>query len=183
LTKRYELVEARREAAIAAALDVAAKELEQFVRRLHRDRDTALHMEARHREMADLPDQLRRIEQAIQRGLSQANAIAEAASDCIDGNKDARGLEMQVLFLTAHFERHIATDKEAWKFHRDREIVRLARTNTNAEIAPRFGLHPKSVSRIVQQWLREGRQRPAPAVASPDSPDAAMLRDQSEGTL
>jgi hypothetical protein len=179
------LVEARREAAMAAALDTAARELEQFVRRLHRDRDIALHMEARHREKADLPDQMRRIERAMQRGLSKADAIAEVANDHTETTNEAptaRDFELQIMFFTAQFERHVTTDREAWKFHRDREIVRLAHTNSNAEVGRRFGLHPKSVSRILQAWLRESRPQPAPAVASPGVPNAAMI-ESSKGEL
>ena len=79
--------------------------------------------------------------------------------------------------VQANWRRHLAEKERRARISRDRAIMRRARLGqSNAEIGESVGLHPASISRIVQRILREtgslttsAPQRPV-AVASGHAP-------------
>jgi hypothetical protein len=149
---RYHLSAGRHDAALSSALSAAAAALEADARRLRQQADTLDHVGKWHREMAQLPEMMRWLEIKIDGGLEPDIAVAHGA--------DHFGVRAD--FLSYHWRDHLASIGGVRLWARNREIVRLAHTHNNSMIGARFGLHPKSVSRIVQDMLRRSRPRPAP---------------------
>lgn len=165
MTTKFHQVEARRNASLASALEMAAKDLEASAARLRRKAELAAHSASRHEEWAELPAIMREIERDIVAGKSEDEAIERAVDGWYFVNfkepKNAREREVKAMHFRVHFRDHMARSTEVRRFHRNRIILQLARTHSNAEIGARFGLHPGSVSRIVQEALRRARN-PAP---------------------
>ena len=165
MTKRYHEVVARREASLASALEMAAQDLERSAARLRQKAALAASNASHHEKHAQLPGIMRQIERDIVAGKSEDEAIERAVDGWYFINfkepKNARGREVLAMHFRAHFRDYIANSAEVRRFHRNRIILQLARTQSNAEIAARFRLHPGTVSRIVQNALR-GSRDPAP---------------------
>ena len=99
-------------------------------------------------------------------GRSTEDALAELAWQHGATAEAIRAWYAQGERLAARLERR----------RRDREIARLARAGlTNAEIAQRVGLHPKTVQRILRTAFAG-----APAAGAP-SPSGAAARNHSSG--
>ena len=79
------------------------------------------------------------------RATPEAHAIAEIAAE----------LELPRAAIAANVAHLKRLAEAASRFQRDREIMTLARAGyRNAEIAAKVGLHPGSISRIIQSQLR-----------------------------
>lgn len=76
-----------------------------------------------------------------------------------------------------YYEKELRVRKRDERCRRDRDIMRLAaRGWTNARIAARVGLHPDSVSRIVQRTLR-ATPPPLPEEAPPAELGRTIMDD------
>lgn len=89
---------------------------------------------------------------AVARGADLEREAAHVAR-CLDGERSASVDDMKAVIATEC--RRSRAVLLAW---RDRELMQFARHGwSNAQLGERFDLHPKSVSRIVQQCLRGKR--------------------------
>lgn len=69
------------------------------------------------------------------------------------------------------WENATAHDKLVKRWTRNREIMRLARSGLqNAAIAKEVGLHPVSISRIIQREIRNSHQWRLAAPIDPEKP-------------
>jgi hypothetical protein len=190
LTKRYHKVEAKREAALGDALKAAAAEFEREAQRLRDSATLAYSAASRHDRDAFLPTIIASItEQIFSFGKTRDEALAHAVfvySHRYDYETEAEAQRALTSHFGHHYDQHLKANKETRQFIRNREIVRLAHTNTNAEISAAMArrgikLHPKSISRIVQANLKRGRPRPGHALISPPAEQMAKIEDQRGG--
>lgn len=93
-----------------------------------------------------------------------AKQIPTAVNAALDGRTTeqayrhvARALKARTTFVEAHYNDWLNDKPARERDARNREIMRLARAGqTNAKIAARFRLHPKSVQRLISAGRRAG---------------------------
>ena len=138
-----------RNRAIARALDAAADQLEREAEALRRCAQGARAAAELHAHLDKITAAIAQIGRDLDAGLDLAAVLRHWAEH----------LELPEAMLRAHWFASRETNKRLSRAARDREICRLAWKGwANAELAARFHLHPKSVSRIIARRLRAGRR-------------------------
>lgn len=97
--------------------------------------------DARRRGLRDI---WKRVTELVDRGLDEDAARATVATR-LDVSRETVDYWMQ------RADRQIAAMK---KWRRDRQIILMAHTRSNTEIAELFQLHPVTVSKIIQRQLK-----------------------------
>lgn len=128
----------------ARALEIAAAALEDEISRMRREADELrrdARSDARRRELRDI---WKRVTELVDRGLDEDAARATVATR-LDVGRETVDYWMQ------RADRQIAAMK---KWRRDRQIILMAHTRSNTELAELFQLHPVTVSKIIQRQLK-----------------------------
>ena len=128
----------------ARALEIAAAALENEISRMRREADELrrdARSDARRRGLRDI---WKRVTELVDRGLDEDAARATVATRH-DVSRETVDYWMQ------RADRQIAAMK---KWRRDRQIILMAHTRSNTEIAELFQLHPVTVSKIIQRQLK-----------------------------
>ena len=128
----------------ARALEIAAAALENEISRMRREADELrrdARSDARRRGLRDI---WKRVTELVDRGLDEDAARATVATR-LDVSRETVDYWMQ------RADRQIAAMK---KWRRDRQIILMAHTRSNTEIAELFQLHPVTVSKIIQRQLK-----------------------------
>lgn len=116
------------------------------------DRSAALRRDAEAKKQArETPHRpvWRYVQQMMADGMTEGDAVRHAALK--HGLIESR--------VSAIWENALVHDGLVKKWARNREIMRLARAGLqNTEIAAEVGLHPVSISRIIQRELRNAHQ-------------------------
>lgn len=135
--------------AIALALE---KEARAAKLRAQRIRESVESQEARDRRR-EIPSQMRKL---IDRGMNLAQAAYVLSMQ----------LQLPEGAVVADWEDSERRHKKTQRWHRDREVMRLANSLTNGQIATHPNLkalndgkplHPQTISRIIQKRLRAAR--------------------------
>lgn len=158
--------------AYASTLRAAARELAQEAARLAHAADVQVSLASHARRMAELPRLLKAVRNELDTWKRpEAEALAHVAH-CA---------EFPLPTLAAAWAEHLTRSTAARRWVRDRELMRLAWAgHSNAAIAQRLHLHPKSVSRILQTKLKSGRALTPGAPCTDPSGAATTTRRVSE---
>jgi len=128
----------------ARALEIAAAALESEISRMRREADELRRDAKSDARRLELRNIWKRVTELVDRGLDEDAARGTVATR-LDVSRETVDYWMQ------RAERQIAAMK---KWRRDRQIILMAHTRSNTEIAAVFQLHPVTVSKIIQAQLK-----------------------------
>tara|TARA_R110002124_G_scaffold49010_1_gene144063 strand:+ start:3170 stop:4186 length:1017 start_codon:yes stop_codon:yes gene_type:complete len=141
-------VQIRQKIAINSML-AEAEALENAAHRLRRDAEQAemsLKAEARYKRMRS---SWRVVLGFMEQGMSEAVAVRQAANNLALGEET----------IQAHWDQAKKRRAIVKKWSRDREIFRLAHTQTNGQLAATFGISKVTVSRAIRAALKKVHMR------------------------
>lgn len=128
----------------AKALEAAAATLETEAEALRREAKHLRQREASRHRRRDLETIWRRVADWVDRGVSE-----EAARGMV-----ANALNVPLETVDHWMSRSGRQSAACKKWRRDRQLFQIAHSRTNRELAEIFGLHEKTVSRILQSQLK-----------------------------
>ncbi|MFN3933625.1 MAG: hypothetical protein ACK4KX_03210 [Parvibaculum sp.] len=128
----------------AKALEAAAATLEKEAEALRREAKQLRQREADRHRRRELETIWRRVAEWVDRGVAEETARGMVAN--------ASNVPLET--VDYWMNRAIRQSAACKKWRRDRQLFQIAHTRSNRELAEIFGLHEKTVSRILQGQLK-----------------------------